>query len=293
MKRPVDLPAVVVTGVSSGIGLAIAQELLAAGYQVFGSVRRNEDAASLSAAWDSAFVPLVFDVCDEVGLQQAVEQVRAALDGRVLSGLINNAGVSYSGPLIYQPLDEIRMTFEVNVLGLLAVTRAFFPLIQALAGSHQQPGRIVNISSISGAITVPFLTAYSGAKHAVEAFTQGLRRELMPFGIHVSAIEPGFIHSRLFEKAQAIKPLERYLDTGYAAAWLRYNESLRDLERQAKPAEIVAHAVRHALQSSRPRTRYPLDVLWLIGRFLPDRLFDRLIFKALGIGRFMRFRAKP
>lgn len=288
MKLAANLPAVVITGVSSGIGLATAQDLLAKGYQVFGSVRRAEDVALLVAEWGDVFVPLIFDVADSVDLQRAVEIVRLELKGRVLSGLVNNAGVSFAGPLIIQPLEEVRLTFEVNVFGLLAVTRAFLPLLQVGPGSAEQPGRVINISSVSGGVTVPFLAAYSGAKHAVEAFTQGLRRELGIFGIHVSAIEPGFIRSRLFEKAQASKPEERYLNTPYAAPWLRFNEALRTLEEKAKPAVTVTRAVHHALQSPRPKTRYPLDSLWHIGRFVSDRFFDHLIFKALGISALMR-----
>lgn len=128
MKLAANLPAVVITGVSSGIGLATAQDLLAKGYQVFGSVRRAEDVALLVAEWGDVFVPLIFDVADSVDLQRAVEIVRLELKGRVLSGLVNNAGVSFAGPLIIQPLEEVRLTFEVNVFGLLAVTRAFLPL---------------------------------------------------------------------------------------------------------------------------------------------------------------------
>lgn len=293
MTRPSDMPAVLITGVSSGIGYAIAQDFLASGYQVFGSVRSAEDACSLRAEWGDWFVPLIFDVGDSIDLQRAVEIVRTELKGRVLNGLVNNAGVSFAGPLIFQPMEEVRLTFEVNVFGLLAVTRAFLPLLQAPPGGIQQPGRVVNISSVSGGITVPFLAAYAGSKHAVEAFTQGLRRELAIFGIHVAAIQPGFIRTRLFEKAQASKPSERYLNTPYAASWLRFNHALRTLEEKAKSADIVTRAVRHALQSPRPRTRYPLDSLWHIGRLLSDRLFDQLIFKALGIGALMRGSQNP
>lgn len=283
-----DKPVVLVTGVSSGIGQAIAEDLLDQGYQVFGSVRSSQDASALIARGGSAFVPLIFDVTDTQALQDAVNQVGHMLDGRPLAGLVNNAGVSFAGPIMLQPIEEIRLTFEVNVLGLLAVTQAFLPLLGAVLNCKKAPGRIINIGSVSGAITVPFLSAYAGSKHAVEAITQGLRRELMPFGIHVTSIEPGFIRSRLFEKAQANKPNEQYSDTDYALPWQRFNQSLRRLEQQAKPAELVAKTVRLALQSPEPRTRYPLDLLWYVGKLLPNRMFDRVIFKALGIERVMR-----
>ena len=285
-------PAAVVTGVSSGIGLAIAEDLLRRGYRVFGSVRRAVDADALSARWPGDFVPLVFDVTDTSALPHVVQQVRAALGGQSLKALVNNAGISHSGPLIHQPLEEIRQTFEVNVFGLLAVTRAFMPLLAGSRTSGIAPGRIVNIGSLSGAITVPFMASYSGSKHAVEALSQGLRRELLPLGIEVSTVEPGFIRSRMFEKAAPLKASERYADTEYSEAWRQFNRSLLEQERTAKPPEVVTRAVAHAIESSRPRTRYRLDPLWFIGRLLPDRGFDRLILKALGLTTLMRS-AKP
>lgn len=283
-----DRPAAVVTGVSSGIGLSIAEELLKRGYRVFGSVRREMDAELLVTRWPGAFVPLVFDVTDDSALSGVVQQVRAALGGKSLKALVNNAGISHSGPLMLQPLEEIRQTFEVNVFGLLAVTRAFLPLLGGNRGAGHPPGRIVNIGSLSGAITVPFMASYSGSKHAVEAFSQGLRRELLPFGIEVATIEPGFIRSRMFEKAAPTEASDRYANTAYSEAWRQFNRSLLKQERTAKPPEVVTRAVVHAIEASRPRTRYRLDPLWYIGRLLPDRGFDRLIFKALGLTTLMR-----
>jgi NAD(P)-dependent dehydrogenase (short-subunit alcohol dehydrogenase family) len=281
-------PAVLVTGVSSGIGLAIAEDLLGRGYQVFGSVRKAADAQALSARWGKAFVPLVFDVTEAAALPGVVAQLQAALGERSLKALVNNAGVNLSGPLMHQPLSEVRQVFDVNVFGLLAVVQAFLPLLGARRGASQPAGRVVNIGSVAGAITVPFMGAYSGSKHAVEAFTQALRRELVPYGIEVSAVEPSFIRSSMFEKGAEHVRQGAYGETDYAQLWAQFNESLRASEAQAKPAELVTRAVRHAIEAARPRTRYPLDSIWYIGRCLPDRLFDRLIFKALGIDRLLR-----
>jgi NAD(P)-dependent dehydrogenase (short-subunit alcohol dehydrogenase family) len=288
MTKIIDIqPAVLVTGVSSGIGLAIAEDLLHKGYRVFGSVRRAEDTESLEARWGKSFTSLVFDVTDKTTLENAVSLVESELDGQNLAALINNAGVSFAGPLIHQPLDEIRQTFEVNVFGVLTVTRAFLPLLGARSGAVGSPGRIVNISSVSGAITVPFLAAYSASKHAVEAFTQGLRRELKPYGIEVSAIEPGFIRSQLFEKSALAKPFERYTETDYVELWQQFNKSMLEQESKAKLPTVVTQAVRHAIQAKKPRTRYPLDGIWYVGKILPDRVFDQLIFRALGITKLI------
>ncbi len=277
--------AVLVTGVSSGIGLAIAEDLLSSGYRVLGSVRRAHDASELQQRWPDDFTPLVFDVTDTEALPAIVRQVESILGGRGLRALVNNAGINLGGPLMHQPLSEVRKVFDVNVFGLLAVTQAFLPLLGARRDRAGPPGRIVNLGSVSGAITVPFMTTYSATKHAVEALTQGLRRELSIYGIEVSAIEPGMVRSKLVDKRLAERVEERYAHTDYAAWLVQFGRSILAQENSAPPPDRVTAAVRHAIESPKPRTRYPLDRIWLIGRLLPDRGFDKLIFKALGLDR--------
>lgn len=283
-----SMPTVLVTGVSSGIGLAIAEDLLQGGYQVFGSVRRTNDAEDLAARWPQAFVPLIFDVTNMAALPEVVAQVRAALGGRGLKALVNNAGINSSGPLMHQPLAEVREVFEVNVFGLLAMTQAFLPLLGASRDAGFPPGRVVNIGSVSGGMTAPFMGAYSASKHALEAISQALRRELALYGIEVSTLEPSFIKSRIYEKAKAAKPSEKYQDTDFAAAWTTFSESLLRQEARAKPTTIVTRAVRHAIEAPRPRPRYPLDASWYLGRYLPDRWFDKIIYTAMGIGKLLK-----
>jgi NADP-dependent 3-hydroxy acid dehydrogenase YdfG len=277
--------AVLVTGVSSGIGLAIAEDLLGRGYQIFGSVRRLEDGASLQRQWPDAFVPLVFDVTDANALPGVVAQVREKLAGRDLTALVNNAGMNLVGPLMHQPLADVRRVFEVNVFGMLAVTQAFLPLLGARRGRTGPAGRVVNMGSVSGAITVPFMGTYSATKHAVEAVSQALRRELSMYGIEVSTIEPGMVRSKLGEKRLLEKVEERYAQTDYTAWLAQFDRSIAVQEDNAPPADKVTAAVRHAIESPKPRTRYPLDPIWKIGRLLPDRVFDKMIFKALGLVR--------
>jgi len=283
--------AILVTGVSSGIGKTIALDLIKAGYTVFGSVRRLDDAAALSQDGGSRFVPLVFDVTDAAGIARAVSEVEAIVGREGLAGLVNNAGMNVSGPFLHQPAEQFRQIMDVNFHGLVAVTRAFLPLLGASDAPRGRPGRIINIGSVQGIISVPFMTAYAASKHAVEGFSQGLRRELVPFGISVSTIEPNFTKSDIFVKAAADSSANSYEGTRYEAAWAQFNASLASEEAKAKPAETVTRKVLHALQSPRPRPRYPLDPIWHIGRFLPDRMFDRLIFKALGIAQMMQAKA--
>ncbi len=116
---------VLITGISTGIGRATAQELLAHGYHVLGSVRRQADAAQLQAQLGQNLTPLLFDVTDQAAVKAAAEQVSDMLDGQGLFGLVNNAGTGAGGPLMSQPLEQVRRIFDVNVLGALSVTQAF------------------------------------------------------------------------------------------------------------------------------------------------------------------------
>ncbi len=284
-------PSVVVTGVSSGIGLAIAQDLLARGYRVFGSVRREADADLLVSAHGSAFVPLIFDVTDEAALLAAVAKVQSEVGTHGLRALVNNAGISHLGPIALQPMAEIRAMFEINVFGLLAVTRAFLPLLGARSDASHPPGRIVNIGSLSGGITVPFVGGYSATKHAVEAIGQALRRELLPFGVHVTTIEPGFIRSRMVEKSSLGSAQAQYAGTDYAPIWRQFLLATEKQAQAARPPELVTRAVIAAIESPNPRSRHPLDPLWRIGQLLTDRAFDGLLFKALGIKELMKPRS--
>jgi NAD(P)-dependent dehydrogenase (short-subunit alcohol dehydrogenase family) len=283
---------VVVTGVSTGIGRAIAEDLIKAGYRVFGSVRKLADAQALVSGFGARFTPLVFDVTDDTALPAAAETVRRALNGATLTALVNNAGISLNGPLLHQPIEEFRKTFDVNLFGLLQVTKAFLPLLGAGRRPVRHPGRVINIGSVSGAMTTPFMGAYSASKHAVEALGQALRRELMPYGIEVSTIEPGFIRSQIFEKTAALLQERSYGGTHYAEMWQQFNRSLLANEEKAASPQKVTKAVLHAIASDRPRSRYPLDPAWYAARWLPDRVFDKLVMRALGIDKMIRSAAR-
>lgn len=274
---------VVVTGVSSGIGRGIARDLVGRGYKVFGSVRKEADAQSLKDQLGDHFFPLLFDVTNPEAIASAVSQVSEVVGQQGLAGLINNAGISVTGPLMHLRMEEIRSLFEVNVLGVIGVTQAFLPLLGAREDSPHPPGRVINISSVSGAFAAPFLGAYAGTKHALEAVTQGFRRELKIYGIDVSAIEPSFIRTEMFQKNATQVSEARFSDTGYSNLWGAFLDSFAKTERKAASVDRVAAAVHDALTRRKPKTRYPLDPIWWISGVLSDRQFDRLIFKAMGI----------
>ncbi len=274
-------PNVLITGVSTGIGFDAARFLIDRGYRVFGSVRTQGDADRVTADLGSALTPLIFDITDSAAIALAVDAVRQETCGRGLCALVNNAGISTTGPLMHMPMDEVRQMFEVNVFGLLAVTQAFLPLLGARRDCTHPPGRIVNISSISGGLVFPLVGSYGASKHAVEALTDGLRRELDIYGIKVIAIEPGNISTPMWNKNSGPDP--RYAGTGYASAMTEMRAKLPETGRKGAPVELVSRAIFKAIVSQRPKTRYPLTPLWRASRMLSDGMLDRLAKAAVRI----------
>ncbi len=186
--------AVVVTGASTGIGRACTLSLDALGFRVFAGVRKSGDGDSLRRASSTLLNPVFIDVTDERSITAVAEKVSQEVGDAGLVGLVNNAGVAIPGPLEYLLLEELRRQLEINLVGQLAVTQAFLPVLR------KARGRIVNISSLAGKLTTPFNGAYSAAKHGMEAFSDALRMELAPWGIHVSVVEPGTIATAMPRK---------------------------------------------------------------------------------------------
>jgi NAD(P)-dependent dehydrogenase (short-subunit alcohol dehydrogenase family) len=277
---------VVVTGASTGIGLAIARVLTDRGVHVFGSVRRPVDADRVHKELGAQFTPLLFDVTDVAAMQAAAPVVAEQLGGRTLWGLVNNAGVAMGGPLIHQPLDEVRRVLEVNVLGALAAVQAFAPLLGTDRSRTGAPGRIVNISSVAGRLSAPFLGAYAASKRALEGLSHSLRRELMVYGIDVIIVNPGAIATPIWDKAE-VADGSRYAGTEYEPLLARFLAAALKTGRGGLPAEAVGEVVWTALSSRQPRTFYPVMrrklMNWTIPLALPARMIDRLIAKRLGI----------
>ncbi|MAG36729.1 MAG: oxidoreductase [Dehalococcoidia bacterium] len=282
------MKAVVITGVSSGIGLATAQELVTHGYQVFGSVRKAADGNRVREQLGEHFTPLLFDVTDEAAIRAAADEVTETVGDNGLAGLVNNAGLGAGGPLMHLDLQLVRQLFEVNVIGLLAVTQAFLPLLGARKHAPHPPGRIVNLSSVGGQIVFPFAAAYQSTKHAVEALSHGLRRELLLYGIDVVIIGPGSVRTPMWGKA-ADTGMERFEQTDYGQIVEDFLPELERFERQGVPPEDIARVIRTALESKKPKTRYAILARlleeWLIPRYLPARWFDRLLARRLGLSR--------
>jgi NAD(P)-dependent dehydrogenase (short-subunit alcohol dehydrogenase family) len=282
--------SVVITGTSTGIGWGAAKVLVANGFRVFGSVRKTADAERLAAEFGERFVPLVFDVTDQGAVKAAAAQVRSALAGHTLTGLVNNAGIGVGGPLLELPLDELRRQMEVNLIGLVCTTQAFAPLLgtdKSLAGA---PGRIVNISSVGGRIATPFLAPYHASKFAIEGLSESLRRELLLFGIDVIVIGPGAVVTAIWGKAAELD-IEPFRNTPYFAPLQRVLAYMTKMGESGLPPERIGKAVLQALTASKPKVRYavsPQPVQDFMARNLPKRVVDRFIGGQLGLSAARR-----
>ena len=282
------MKSIVVTGVSTGIGWGIAKVLTQNGFRVFGSVRKPQDAERLSREFGLNFVPLLFDVTDEPAVLTAAEQVREQLNGEKLFGLVNNAGIAAPAPLIHQDTNEFRHQIEVNLVSVLIVTKAFVPLLGVDRSLPGEPGRIINISSVGGRNGGPFLGAYSASKHAVEGFSESLRRELMLYGIDVIIVAPGSVATPIWDKAEQ-EELSPYMHTDYVEAAQRVQKYMVEDGRKGYPPEKVGEVVLHALTTAKPRVRYSVipggAFRRIIQSLLPRRVVDNIIAKNLGFKR--------
>lgn len=278
--------AVVITGASTGIGRTSALHLDALGFRVFAGVRKAADGEALRRDASDRLTPLSIDVTDAASIEAAAKEVAGALGGEGLAGLVNNAGIVVSGPLEFVPMDEWRQQMEVNFFGLVAVTQAFLPLVR------KAKGRIVNVSSIGGKVSTPFLSPYAASKHAVEGLSDSLRRELRSLGIFVSLIEPGAVATPIWKKGNAAAKerraqLSEEANALYGAAMGKLQEAVGKVEKGAIPPEEVAKAIAHALTADRPKTRYLVGieakVQNALSSLLPDRMMDGFLARFLGI----------
>ncbi|MFO0774518.1 MAG: SDR family oxidoreductase [Nitrospiraceae bacterium] len=292
MTHHTPLRAVVVTGASTGIGAACARHLQGMGFLVFAGVRKREDGQALVASCHGAtpaIQPILLDVTDHNSIAVAAKDVEAALTTagiNGLAGLVNNAGIAVPGPIEAVPLADARRQLDVNVLGQMAVTQAFLPLLRTARG------RIVNMSSIAGRAVTPFMGWYCASKFAFEALTDALRMELCPWGIEVCSVEPGAIVSSIWERSGAEgERMARVADPArlslYRVSLERLRQTIGRVVEGAIPADAVARVVAEALTVSRPKTRYLVGRdakfrRWM-GRLCPDRVQDRLVMKFLNL----------
>jgi len=270
--------SVLVTGCSSGIGQVAATELAARGYRVFATARKEEDVATLAAAGLDA---VLLDLDDTASISRALDSILASTGGE-LYGLVNNAAFAVPGAIEDLGREAIRAQFETNVFGTLDLTRQVLPVMR-----RQGYGRIVMISSILGLVAMPWRGAYNASKFALEGFTDTLRIELHGSGICVSTINPGAIETRF--RKNAVRAAERHvaMDTSrHSDSYVRLRALAEDgsgrMPGSAPPEKVVRPLV-HALEATRPRSRYLVTngarLLALLRAVLPARVLDSLLLR--------------
>ncbi len=275
MVRSTKHKTVVITGASSGIGESCALWLERRGRRVFAGVRKEADAAALRAKASHLLTPLILDVTDQKSIEAAVGEISGAVNGDVELDLVNNAGITLGGPVEFLSLDDLRRELEVNLIGSLAVTQALLPLIR------ESGGRIVNMSSVSGLISYPFLGPYSASKFALEAISDALRIELRPWGIRVSLIEPGDVDTPLWDKSRIM--IDRLTAHWPPQAFKLYGPVMaiqNEFRRHGISPEKVAKIVEHALTDRYSRPRYRVGKFATVidlFRHLPIAVRDRII----------------
>ena len=272
--------AVVITGASTGIGAACAIHLDRSGFLVFAGVRRVQDGTELKQRGSHRLIPLLLDVTNAESIRKAQAIVSEHVGTAGLYGLINNAGIAVVGPLEAVPIAELRRQLEVNLIGQMAVTQAFLPLIR------KARGRIVMMGSIAGRAAMPLMGPYAASKFALEAITDALRLEVRQWGIQVSIVEPGAIATPIWEKSgrdatdleAATRPELRDL---YGALIYSVRAVVRKAAERAISAEVVAKSVENALTATRPKTRYLVGIdaklRALMAKLLPDRISDQVL----------------
>lgn len=280
------MQTLVITGVSSGIGYETAKLALENGSQVFGSVRRRDDADRLAGEFGDRFTPLIFDVRDERAVRAEAQRVREALQGKTLSGLVNNVGTAIPGPLLLQPVEDFRAQIEINLISAFIVTQAFAPLLGADRSLAGGAGRVVNMSSVGGKVGQPFASAYVASKHGLEGFSDSIRQELRLFDIDVVVVAPAEVRTPIWSK---IEPqVGRFAGTPYGDA---FDKALRTMVKTGRENGLeprkVAETVWRALTVPRPKPRYaPAQHAVLeqgFVRILPRRVMNWAMGRYLGL----------
>ena len=280
--------SVLVTGASSGIGLAIATALDRRGWTVFAGVRRDVDAERLRAILSARSEPVRLDVTVPDEISAAIARIGRATGGR-LDALVNNAGIVVLGPFEALELRAWQDLYAVNVFGAVAVIRAALPLLRA------SRGRIANVGSISASSPWPFQSIYASSKIALRQIGGILRVELRPFGIRVAHVEPGVVRSAIWKKPpgaghRGLDGLPTDLGSAYEAMFRAIDAASERIGARAPDAEAVVRAVAHALESRRPRERYTagLDARLqrVVDAVVPHRVRERVV--GFGIARIVR-----
>lgn len=269
---------ILLTGASTGIGRATARQLAREGYQVLAGVRSERDAQALRDENIPGLEPIILDVTKPEQIEQAYRIVSERVGERGLRALVNNAGINYVAPFELSDEAKVRNLMEVNVFGLLNLTRRMLPLLQTYARQSGDTAKVVNLGSIGSAIGIPWEHSYHAAKFAVLGLSQSLRFELEPLGIQVSCVMPGGIKTEFMNKStenstSALEALTGPNQEYYTRNLTAYGKVAAQVERMGSKPEKVADVIAKVIRTRRPKLKY------LVG---PDaRLINSLVW--LGI----------
>ena len=279
--EPLRREILVVTGASTGIGAATARELARRGFHVLAGVRRVTDADALRA---TNLEPIMLDITSDANIAALVKHITDDPERRPLRALVNNAGIQVNAPVEVLPLSEWRRLFDVNLFGHIAMTQALLP---ALIESR---GTVVNITSVGGKVAMATYGPYAGAKFALEAVSDSLRREVKSLGVKVIVVEPGAVMTEMLGGVAVSG--ERIISGMTNEQRGRYATLMHSIISQAQaaipkgvPAEEAGRVIADAITSKRPRTRYTIGrdaaIVVLLARCLSDRMLDSLLARSL------------
>ena len=268
---------VLVTGTSSGIGRGLCQALIEKGYKVFGTVRNRKDATELKKEFGENLDALLVDVTDEKQVVKAKERVQNYLNGKPLTALINNAGIATLGPVEFLPTSDFKKQIDTKILGTFLCTKIFLPLLGTDSNLIGNPGRIINISSIlGGKIGSPFMSGYCASKHAVEAFSESLRRELKPYRIKVIIVAPGSVSTPIWKEVKKQKDQNKYHKTKYGISFKKILNSLESFDQNSLSMKQLTSIIIKSIEIKNPKIRYnptkdPIQKLW---PYIPKKIMD-------------------
>jgi NAD(P)-dependent dehydrogenase (short-subunit alcohol dehydrogenase family) len=274
---------ILVTGATSGIGRETALHLARLGHRVLATGRKQDLLAQLvGEAEGLALESFALDVNDPASMDRAVEEVDRRTQGQGLDVLVNNAGYGNMAPMELVSDQDLRAQFETNVFGLVGLTQRFLPGMR-----RRGAGKIINISSVVGKLSLPLQGVYCATKHAVEALSDAMRMELAPFGIWVSMVEPGSIRSQFGKTISSTVAHYQQLDSPYRAVVEAYPRVLAKVEAKAPGPACIAKTVARIVRKRRPAARYVSPrinrvLLWLVSK-LPTRWVDGIMKRVMGL----------
>ena len=272
--------SILITGCSTGIGAALVLEYLKQGFIVFGSIRDKKMEPLLKKKYGNNFIPLVFDVTNYSQISKAYKKVKLTLKGANLGILINNAGIAQLGPVEHISSEEFDLHLKTMVLGAFNCVQIFLPLLGT--ENRLTPGKVINISSGGGSIGQPFMASYCSSKHALEGFSESLRRELLIYGIKVIIIAPRAFKTAIWEKSNVDKRASDFRKTVYSQAFSKFTGFIKDASKEGQDVEVLARKIYKISTLTKPKVKYsmgPSGLQFFLIRTLPKKLIDKILGK--------------